>query len=201
MSQKYPAPAARATAATKPPAARVVRDIRRRARKQHSAEEKIRVVLEGLRGEDSIAALCRREGIAESLYYARMLLCRSSRAEGGPHRLRRDAKRRPRAPAPTQGPCPAGRPSNTRPSAGGAGCRRSPAGRPPWRGRACCGGAWGEKRVACAPPARTNLTQAWLRRWRVPTALAHIVSSHAQIRPWLIRRARESAYRPHAVRA
>jgi transposase len=48
----------------------VVRDIRRRARKQHSAEEKIRVVLEGLRGEESIAALCRREGIAESLYYA-----------------------------------------------------------------------------------------------------------------------------------
>src|SRR3712207_6439937 len=69
MSQKSPAPAGRA-AATKPPAERVVRDIRRRTRKQHSAEEKIRVVLEGLRGEESIAALCRREGIAESLYYA-----------------------------------------------------------------------------------------------------------------------------------
>ena len=71
MSQKSPAPAGRAaTAATKPLAEQVVRDIRRRTRKQHSAEEKIRVVLEGLRGEDSIAALCRREGIAESLYYA-----------------------------------------------------------------------------------------------------------------------------------
>jgi transposase len=71
MSQKSPAPAARAgTAAAKPPAERVVRDIRRRTRKQHSAEDKIRVVLEGLRGEESIAALCRREGIAESLYYA-----------------------------------------------------------------------------------------------------------------------------------
>ena len=69
MSQKSPAPAGRAAAA-KPPAERVVRDIRRRTRKQHSAEEKIRVVLEGLRGEESIAALCRREGIAESLYYA-----------------------------------------------------------------------------------------------------------------------------------
>ena len=70
MSQKSPAPAARAgTAAAKPPAERVVRDIRRRTRKQHSAEEKIRVVLEGPRGEESIAALCRREGIAESLYY------------------------------------------------------------------------------------------------------------------------------------
>jgi len=71
MSQKSPAPAGRgAAAAAKPPAGQVVRDIRRRARKQHSAEEKIRVVLEGLRGEESIAALCRREGIAESLYYA-----------------------------------------------------------------------------------------------------------------------------------
>jgi transposase len=69
MSQKSPAPAGRAAAA-KPPAERVVRDIRRRTRKQHTAEEKIRVVLEGLRGEESIAALCRREGIAESLYYA-----------------------------------------------------------------------------------------------------------------------------------
>ena len=69
MSQKSPAPAGRAAAA-KSPAERVVRDIRRRTRKQHTAEEKIRVVLEGLRGEESIAALCRREGIAESLYYA-----------------------------------------------------------------------------------------------------------------------------------
>jgi transposase len=54
----------------KEPAEKAVRDIRRRTRKQYSAEEKIRIVLEGLRGEDSIAALCRREGIAESLYYS-----------------------------------------------------------------------------------------------------------------------------------
>jgi transposase len=47
-----------------------VRDIRRKTRKQYSAEERIRIVLEGLRGEESIAALCRREGIAESLYYS-----------------------------------------------------------------------------------------------------------------------------------
>ena len=47
----------------------IVKDIRRATRKHHSAEEKIRIVLEGLRGEESIAALCRREGIAESLYY------------------------------------------------------------------------------------------------------------------------------------
>jgi len=49
--------------------AKVVRDIRRATRKQYSAEEKIRIVLEGLRGEDSIAELCRREGIAQNLYY------------------------------------------------------------------------------------------------------------------------------------
>ena len=55
---------------TKVPAEKTVRDIRRRTRKQYSAEEKIRIVLQGLRGEDSIAALCRREGIAESLYYS-----------------------------------------------------------------------------------------------------------------------------------
>ena len=54
----------------KDPAEKVVRDIRRKTRRKHSTEEKIRVVLEGLRGEESIAALCRREGIAESLYYS-----------------------------------------------------------------------------------------------------------------------------------
>ena len=47
-----------------------VKAIRRATRKQYSAEEKIRIVLEGLRGEQSIAALCRREGIAQSLYYS-----------------------------------------------------------------------------------------------------------------------------------
>src|ERR1700704_5539021 len=48
---------------------RIVKDIRRATRKQYSAEEKIRIVLDGLRGEHSIAELCRCEGIAESLYY------------------------------------------------------------------------------------------------------------------------------------
>src|SRR5450755_5071359 len=48
---------------------RIVKDIRRATRKQYSAEEKIRIVLDGLRGEHSIAELCRREGIAQSLYY------------------------------------------------------------------------------------------------------------------------------------
>ena len=46
-----------------------VREIRRATRKQYSSEEKIRIVLEGLRGEYSIAELCRREGIADGLYY------------------------------------------------------------------------------------------------------------------------------------
>jgi transposase len=53
----------------KPPAEAVVKDIRRATRRQFSAEEKIRIVLEGLRGEESIAELCRREGIASSMYY------------------------------------------------------------------------------------------------------------------------------------
>ncbi len=48
---------------------KVVKDIRRATRKQYSAEEKIRIVLDGLRGEDSIAGLCRREGINQNLYY------------------------------------------------------------------------------------------------------------------------------------
>src|ERR1017187_1946102 len=62
MRQKSEAP--------KLPSERVVKDIRRATRKQYSAEEKIRIVLDGLRGEDSIAELCRREGIAEGLYYS-----------------------------------------------------------------------------------------------------------------------------------
>ena len=52
------------------PSERLVTDIGRATRKQYSAEEKIRIVLDGLRGEVSIAELCRREGIAESLYYS-----------------------------------------------------------------------------------------------------------------------------------
>ena len=51
-------------------AERTVWDNRRKTRKHYSAEEKIRIVVSGLRGEDSIAELCRREGIAESLYYS-----------------------------------------------------------------------------------------------------------------------------------
>jgi transposase len=50
-------------------AEKTVRDIRRNTRRHHSAEEKIRIVLEGLRGEVSIAELCRKEGINQSLYY------------------------------------------------------------------------------------------------------------------------------------
>ena len=53
----------------KPSAEKTVRDIRRATRRHYSAEEKIRIVLEGLRGEDSIAELCRREGINTNVYY------------------------------------------------------------------------------------------------------------------------------------
>ena len=62
MSQKSDSP--------KPSSERFVKDIRRATRRQYSAEEKIRIVLDGLRGEHSIAELCRREGIAEGLYYS-----------------------------------------------------------------------------------------------------------------------------------
>src|SRR5690606_39536597 len=51
------------------PAAQVVKDIRRATRRHFSAEDKIRIVLDGLRGEDSIGELCGKEGIAQSLYY------------------------------------------------------------------------------------------------------------------------------------
>ena len=54
---------------TKPNAEKLVKDIRRETRRQYSSEEKIRIILEGLRGEDSISELCRKEGIASSLYY------------------------------------------------------------------------------------------------------------------------------------
>ncbi|QHO73878.1 hypothetical protein ACH79_15690 [Bradyrhizobium sp. CCBAU 051011] len=50
-------------------AEQVLKDIRHQTRRQYSAEEKIRSVLEGLRGEENIAELCRREGIAASMYY------------------------------------------------------------------------------------------------------------------------------------
>src|SRR3954451_19860257 len=73
----------------KEPAEKVVQDIRRATRKHYSAEEKIRIVLEGLRGEDSIAELCRREGISQNLYY------RWSKAflEAGKKRLAGDTAR------------------------------------------------------------------------------------------------------------
>ena len=58
-------------------------------RKQYSSEEKIRIVLDGLRGEFSIAELCRREGIAESLYYS----WSKEFLEAGKHRLAGDTAR------------------------------------------------------------------------------------------------------------
>ena len=51
-------------------AERTIKDIRRQTRKRYSSEEKIRIVLAGLRGEDSIAELCRQEGISQGLYYS-----------------------------------------------------------------------------------------------------------------------------------
>ena len=66
-----------------------VREIRRKTRRKYTAEEKIRIVLEGLRGEESISALCRREGIAPNLYYS----WSKEFLEAGKRRLTGDTKR------------------------------------------------------------------------------------------------------------
>jgi len=67
----------------------VVKHIRRETRKKHTAEEKIRIVLEGLRGEETIAELCRREGINPNLYYK----WSKEFLEAGKARLKGDTKR------------------------------------------------------------------------------------------------------------
>lgn len=69
MQNRRTAPAKPGT--TKAPAEQVAKDIRRVTRKLHSSQEKIRIVLSGLRGEDSMAELCRKEGLAQSLYCSR----------------------------------------------------------------------------------------------------------------------------------
>ena len=66
-----------------------IKTIRRKTRRHHSAEEKIRIVLEVLRGEDTVAELCRREGIAQSLYYK----WSKEFLEAGKARLAGDTKR------------------------------------------------------------------------------------------------------------
>ena len=75
-------------------AEKTVKDIRRATRKRHATEEKIRIVLEGLRGEYSIAELCRREGIAQSLYYS----WSKEFLEAGKKRLAGDAARQATSP-------------------------------------------------------------------------------------------------------
>jgi transposase len=67
----------------------VVREIRRKTRRKYSTEEKIRIVLEGLRGEESIAELCRREGISPNVYYS----WSKAFLEAGKKRLAGDMKR------------------------------------------------------------------------------------------------------------
>ena len=57
------------TGTRKSPGEKLVKDIKRATRKQYSSEEKIRIVLDGLRGEDSISELCRREDISQGIYY------------------------------------------------------------------------------------------------------------------------------------
>ena len=78
----------------KAPAEQVLKDIRRQTRRQHSAEEKIRIVLEGLRGEENISELCRREGIAAFVLRLVQGVPRGQQAPvGGRHGPRRDIRR------------------------------------------------------------------------------------------------------------
>lgn len=81
-------------------AEKVVKNIRRKTRQTYSAEEKIHIVLAGLRGEESIAVLCRREGIAESLYYS----WSKEFLKAGKRRLSGDTARQATSPALHQGP-------------------------------------------------------------------------------------------------
>nr|WP_284370113.1 IS3 family transposase [Sulfitobacter pacificus] len=74
---------------TKSPSEKIVKDIKRATRKHYSSEEKIRIVLDGLRGEDSIAGLCRREGISQGIYYK----CSKDFMETGKKRLAGDTAR------------------------------------------------------------------------------------------------------------
>ena len=71
-----------------------VREIRRKTRRKFSSEEKIRIVLEGLRGEESITELCRREGISPNLYYT----WSKEFLEAGKRRLQGDTKRQATSP-------------------------------------------------------------------------------------------------------
>ena len=57
------------TAAERKPALSIIKDIQRQTRRQYTAEEKIRIVLEGLQGEQSVAEICRREGLNTNIYY------------------------------------------------------------------------------------------------------------------------------------
>ena len=79
---------------SKDAADKLVMNIRRRTSRKYSAEEKIRIVLAGLRGEESIAALCRREGIAQSLYYK----WSKEFLEAGKRRLSGDTERQATSP-------------------------------------------------------------------------------------------------------
>lgn len=79
---------------SKDAAEKLVKSIRRKTARKYSSEEKIRIVLAGLRGEESIAALCRREGIAESLYYK----WSKEFLEAGKRRLSGDTERQATSP-------------------------------------------------------------------------------------------------------
>ena len=111
----------------------VVKDIRRATRRHFSSEDKIRIVLDGLRGEDSIAELCRKEGIAQSLYYT----WSKEFLEAGKRRLAGDTAR-----AATTGEVPGPAPRDPRAEGGS---RRSDAGEPSAQKKHDRG--WGRRRM------------------------------------------------------
>ena len=93
-STKKPTPKAEPTKESPKPVLSVIKDIQRQTKRQYSVEEKIRIVLEGLRGEISVAEICRREGMNPNVYY------RWSKEflEAGKKRLMGDAVREATAP-------------------------------------------------------------------------------------------------------
>jgi len=70
-------------------AARLIRKVRRTTRKRYSAEDKIRIVMEGIRGDDPVSVICRREGIHANMYYKWL----KDFMEAGKERLKGESRR------------------------------------------------------------------------------------------------------------
>ena len=69
MPKKKPIPALKSESKSKESAVQLIKTVRRQTRTRYSAEDKIRIILEGLRGDHPVAELCRREGVSANVYY------------------------------------------------------------------------------------------------------------------------------------